>query len=231
MATLPLSQLKRALASVARTDHLDSGQREHIDRWNDHPRADEIWSKIQDKAQERHPNNAFYASPRFAKFFVRCVLATRSIAEGLDQRREQRDQYLKHAEQAESLAEFLSNLPEIGMPPPIPFGMQLAQSLQQAAKLLRVFANPRNVPGLMRISIKDVNGSRTRVAFMNWMSHEIVGICGEPMDDVVGVLNDISFDLPEVTTLDQVKSARSPTTRAGRQHRPKSSGKVASKRL
>jgi hypothetical protein len=205
------SGFRAVLRGLATEYEEESADRKHLNDWMATPDAEKLWQKLQDTAQARNPDNPLYSSDVFARLFVRDCLAARSISDGIEKRWRDRDTYLKRAEQAEDLASFFDALPS---PSPVP---NLSASLRNAAAILRSFVGPRNRRGTMRISRKNIDGSRARVAFMNWMSQEMERICAQPFDDVVARLTDIAFPRSEqTTTLDQVKSARTATTRASR---------------
>jgi hypothetical protein len=188
-----------------------------LDRWKKDPRTDQVWSDIQINAQKKHPGNFVYCSKAFAEQFIHLVLGLREIVEAEGRRRKKWEAYRRHAGTAERLAKFLMleakdpwDLPHV-----IPFDEPLARQLLKAAELWRTAATPTNEPGTMRVSRQHTGEREKRVSFMNWMSKEMKEFCGRPMDNEVAVL----------TEIDQVKSARSPTTRSGRRRSSTSGSK------
>jgi hypothetical protein len=195
-------------------DKLDAADREHLGRWAEWT-ADgswaEDWNTIQARARERVELFGTYAA---SGFFIRYVLRVRRIAQSINQEHAERPRHLKHAEQAENLAKFLKQgngtlmLPES-------VDKQLCRLLEFSARRWREPGEFLTFFGPIRVSRLDRKGSRPRMAFMNAMSGYMEDVCGQPLDNVVATLTDIAFQ-GRPTTIEEVRSARKPTTRSGR---------------
>ena len=190
-----LSTFKVALAAALRKPGLDPATREHLKRWADDDRADEVWDRIKHAAQK-------HGTLLPAWFF---------IAELIEQRRIRRDDYRRLATRMEEIANFLRERPPQGGPPPIPFGVPLARSLKDAAKILRrEAAVSLTMPGLIKVSRS--NRDRVREAFTSMVSNELHRITGRWLDEDVAVLTEIALNVRDVT-IDQVRWARQPVRR------------------
>jgi hypothetical protein len=195
---------------------LDSADQEHLGRWSEWIASnlwEGNWNTIQTKA--RKGRSGVYAE---SGFFISYVLQIRRIAESINEEHLERPRHLMHAAQAESLVKFLRQVGRIQTPEPI--DLQLCELLELRA---REWRNPSEVYtffGPIRVSRNNREGSRQRIAFMNAMSSYMEDVCGQPLDNVVATLSDIAF-WPRTTTIDEVQSARKPTTRSGRSNRRK----------
>ena len=199
-----LSTFKVALAAALRKPGLDPATREHLKRWADDDRADEVWDRIKHAAQK-------HGTLLPAWFFIGELLSARRVAELIEQRRIRRDDYRRLATRMEEIANFLRERPPQGGPPPIPFGVPLARSLKDAAKILRrEAAVSLTMPGLIKVSRS--NRDRVREAFTSMVSNELHRITGRWLDEDVAVLTEIALNLRDVT-IDQVRWARQPVRR------------------
>ena len=182
----------------------------HLAQWTGDDRAEEVWSEIEKKLRLRGLADILQ-DDRYregvAVVFIRHVLAAKGVAEA------DRPDYLKHAAEAESLARFLSGY-HSGMNlilPPLPKRRDLVPDLENVARELRDIAK-KSTP------VSRKRPDRARTSFMRMISEEIRGMCGKQLDEVVAVLTDEAFPDKE-TSLDQVRSARKPTTKKGRSGR------------
>jgi hypothetical protein len=204
------STFKAALAAELREASLDAATREHLKRWADDDRADEVWDRIEHTAQE-------HGTLLPAGFFIGQILSARRVAVLIDQRRTRRDRYRKIAAQMNEITDFLREPPCQDGPPPIPFGVPLARMLKHASKLLRDEAAASwSTPGQIKVSRS--NSDRVRVAFTSMVSNELNGITGRWLDEDVAVLTEIALNVRDIT-VDQVRWARQPTVRGGRAKR------------
>jgi hypothetical protein len=186
----PRWSFKTALASFEDTNELDSTDREHISRWAGDDRSDEAWSKIWKRMQQ---GSEFEQG--FARVFIRHVLAVRRVAES-----DHWPNFLRYADEAESLSQFLSGRPFGRLRlPPIPELSYLVPHLEIAAQRLREVANNSSP-----VSRKYHDGLRPRTVFMRMIAEDVRGYCGHPLNEVVCVLTDVAFPGQE-TTVDQVQ--------------------------
>jgi hypothetical protein len=121
-----------------------------------------------------------------------------------------------NAQNAESLARFLKNKGQIDK-----------QTLLLLKKLAHDLKEPEDLrplnPAAIPVSRKARNtfeghmttNSRVVKAFMVWMSRHLRATYGQPLNELVATLTDITFPERE-TTIDQVRAAVKPTTRKGR---------------
>jgi hypothetical protein len=203
------STFKAALAAALRDFGLNAATREHLKRWADDDRAEEVWDRIKYAAQK-------HGTPLTARFFIMEILSARRVAELIDQRRTQRGRYRGLATQMEEIASFLRERPFQGGPPPIPFSVPLARMLKDAAKILRREAAVSfTQPGLLKVSRS--NRDRAREAFTSMVSNDLKRITGRWLDEDVAVLTEIALNIRDIT-VDQVRWARQPA-RSGRAKR------------
>ena len=201
----------RALESVLQSADLGAADVAHINRWAEDLRAEEVWHEIKTHADA----HCGWLPP---EYFILNVLAQRSIAQHPDAI----PNYGEQASAAETLARFLNRFGEL--PPPAPKVLEkfpnLVASLEGAALLLREYEQQQKASKLACFSRN--TSTRARSAFMLWINQFLRAICGLDLDNSAAVLTDIAF--PEkVTTADQVRAARRPTTRLGR------SGKISAR--
>ena len=140
------------------------------------------------------------------------VLAARRAAEFVEHYPERQ----RHAQNAESLASFLKKKGEIDK-----------QTFHLLKKLAHDLREPEDLrplnPAAIPISRKTRNtfqghtttNSRVLKAFMAWMSRHLRATYGQPLNELVATLTDITFPERE-TTIDQVRAAVKPTTRRER---------------
>ncbi len=203
--SLPKPSLRVEIESVSGSDNLQSEERAFLERWMADPRADDVWSKIEAAIQKKHGEFA----EGLRRPFIYDVLAV-SAGYATDP-----SAFLKQADNAESLARFLRGPNSRPDPPLLPNSEVLISSLEDAARALRSMAASQIEAGLKQVSRMDQNGSRARVTFMQSVSELLKAFCGEFLDEAGIFLTDIGFPNQE-TTLDQIRAARRPTTRAKR---------------
>jgi hypothetical protein len=202
---LPKSSLKKVIASIMQSEELQSETRAFLERFIADPRSNDIGSKIEAAMDKKHGELA-KGLARPLIYEVLAVLAgyaTDSTA------------FLKQAEKAESLAKFLRGPDPRRCPPLLPKSEVLISSLKEAARALRQLAKNQVNAGLRQASRTDRNGSRARVNFSRSVSELLLAFCGQFIDEAALFLTDIAFPKHE-TTIDQILSARRPTTRAKR---------------
>jgi hypothetical protein len=193
--------LKPVLTSLVASEP-NGADRDHLLRWLDDPRADDVWTTISKLASKRH-------GVVLAERFVHDVLSCRRLATNPNTF----PSFLEHAKAAAKLASFLRG-PQ-GMPPPmphIPNYMSLANALDEAARLLREQATKSDT-GLGR-SIR-TRRSRPHLQFIRFLGETMSGFCGQSLDYETAVLTDIAFPGQE-TSVEAVRSARRPTTSKAR---------------
>jgi hypothetical protein len=205
-----MSTFKAALAAELRDASLDAATRKHLKRWRADDRADEVWDRIKCAAQE-------HGTLPPAGFFIREILSARRVAELIDQRRTQCGRYRTLATQMIEIANFLREPPIQDGPPSIPFGVQLARMLNDAAKmLLDEVAVSWTTPGQIKVSRS--NRDRLREAFTSMVSNDLNRITGRWLDEDVAVLTEIALNVRDIT-VEQVRWARQTTARSGRPKR------------
>jgi hypothetical protein len=174
-----------------------SAIRQHLTRWRDDYRAEEVWQKIRANSDSIS-----------AEEFIRAVVRARCDAAGLIHRI---NSYVRDRAHAISLheaktAKALASTQSLS---------EIADALDGAAKDFRVIGRaidrdldelPANV-----ITRKDQAGSLTRRMFYLAVGTFLYEKCGRWMDTEVTALADIAFPGTE-STIDQVRAARRPTT-------------------
>ena len=193
---------------MLRTDELRSEERAFLRRWLDDPRAGDVSARICTALREKQGDIA----DGLLKIFVHEVLAA------LEGHVVDSKALLKHADSAERLARFLRGSDERPHPPLFPNSDALISSLNDAVKVLRSLAKSQVDRGFDQVSRVDRDGSRARVAFMRAVGMLLNAFCGRFLDEVGIFLSDVAFPKQE-TTLDQLRSARRPTTRDKRSTR------------
>jgi hypothetical protein len=210
--TIPLyplfekSSLKKALLKFQQNPTLDMADREHLKRLAADERLEEHWSYI---VRCCKPKNPLAAS---AGQLIWHVLAARRAAEFVEDYPERQ----QHAQNAESLARFLKNKGQIDKQTYLLL-KKLAHDLKEPEDLRPL--NPAAIP-VSRKARSTFEGhtttnSRVLKAFMTWMSRHLRATYGQPLNDLVATLTDITFPEQE-TTIDRVRAAIKPTTRKGR---------------
>ncbi|THD54559.1 MAG: hypothetical protein E8A46_08160 [Bradyrhizobium sp.] len=200
-----MPSLKVDLASIIRSDNLRAEERAFLERWLSHPFADQVWSKIEVAMQSNHGE----AADGLRRTFIHEMLAalTGHAADSAT--------FRKQADKAESLARFLRGPDLRPHPPLLPNSEALISSLEDAAVALRTMATNQINAGLKQVSRMDINGSKRRVIFMWSVSDLLVAFCGKFLDEAGIFLTDVAFPSQQ-TTLDQMRAARRPTTKASR---------------
>jgi len=219
-----LARFRAELAEVSelepKVDKLHPGDEQHLARWAEDDRADEVWKTIQTYAIGPFPCGPNRRSLEPLDIFVLSVLLMRHVADNIDRTyqswKSRRTRYLQRAKKAKDLANFYKKI-STGAPltPSVADRrIQLrAEIYEQDAEMMRTLAG--RGPKSLRISRIDRKGSRKRVAFMNLVSHSMTTLCGKPLDSVVATLTDIAFPGGEPTSLEQVRNARETRTDGG----------------
>src|SRR5712671_4607135 len=99
MSDEPKHSFKSILSEFVKSRELDAADRDHLSRWSDDDRADNVWSKISDgirKTKGIEPNE-------YARYFIEEVLWLRSFVHNPNVR----PHYLERAADAERIARFL----------------------------------------------------------------------------------------------------------------------------
>ena len=197
---------KRLLSELAESLELDAGDRDHLNRWSDDDRADDVWSKISDgirKTQGIEPNH-------YAHYLIQEVLRLRGFVRNPNVR----PAYLERAMDAARIARFLNGPP--GFPPPMPQFPNykvLAASLNELSRMLREQSSHSEKVGLVRSS-RETN-SRARMDFIRLASDLLKSLCGQPLDNETAVLTQIAFG-EKKTDVDSVRNVRRPSARRGK---------------
>jgi hypothetical protein len=203
---------------------------DHLARWENDPRAERIWQKIQRLAWD--PIKSYDPLDGLIAF----VLAARQMAESIpildviDRRYAARAAERRGlAEAAERLAGFWKR-EAVGDHPLASVAAKRVTFLEQEASVHRKLSGrtPRTPPFL--ISRLDKNGSRSQRVFMQVVGERLIDVCNRPMDVEVAALNDIAFDTVEPTSPHQARSARRPTTNWHRRTARKAEQRKAAKR-
>jgi hypothetical protein len=187
-----LDTIKRALER-AMASNLAQLDRDHVTRWSKDPRAEEVWATISSRAR----SNLLTIPPRV---FVGEMLSCRAMAQ------RSAPQFQFHAEAAESLANFLRG--SEGQPPAMPSITEfyaLAQSLEDAASLMRTQAHLSEEKGLIKNSRKSKTNPRAN--FIRLVSDFVFEVCGMRLDYEVGMLTEKAFPGIECSE-DMVRAAR-----------------------
>jgi hypothetical protein len=203
--SLPKPSLRVEIESVMKSDYLQSEERAFLGRWIADPRADDVWSKIEAAMHNKHGE---FAEGLRGPFIDQVLALLAGYATDSNA-------FLKQAENAQSLARFLRGPISRPHPPLLANSEMLISSLEDAALSLRKMAANQIKAGLKQVSRMDQNGSRARVIFMCSVSELLKAFCGQSIDEAGIFLTDIGFPSQE-TTLDQIRAARRPTTRAKR---------------
>jgi len=215
-----LTQFDALSAEVAATaGHLPVEDRAHLARWANDDRAEGIWEKVQQLAHEPvgsfDPLQGLIAAVLSARLAAEIAKPTHEI---LRRHRERSARYLELAKQLEALAQTwrrMANRDNLRSE----FALKKAKAHGLEARAWRKLAEKAAPPTRFSVSRSDRAGSRKQRVFMQLVSYFLINLCGRPLDSEVAALNDIAFDTPEATSVQQVRSARRPTTRQGRSHR------------
>ena len=199
----PATNLRRVIEAVKATGGLGTYDHEYLRRWINDDRAEEVWAAVESAMKERHGGDYVEG---FGRVLVREILIVRWAARDPDYQVD----YLARAQQTGDLARFLGR-----RPPPVhmPKLDELVGALRSAELRMREHAKEQKSRGRKRPVRR--SSARPRVEFMRGVSESLLEFCGRHLDRVAVVLTDIAFPDQE-TTVDQVRSARRPTTRASR---------------
>ena len=178
--------------SAGTLPHLNKGDREHLKRWADDDRADEVWETINCAIQER---GLTFPDGFIEWWFIQEILGQRRLAESIGSFRKQRDVYRRYAAQLQDAANLLREKP--------PDGIQrdeLARKLEDVAEQYQTFvAVSWDNPGVVRWTRQ----SKQSDIFISSLSNIMKDLAGRWLDDEVAVLTQIAFDDPDIDN-DQV---------------------------
>jgi hypothetical protein len=205
------SWLKKRLQS----DKLTPNHRAFLQRWADHPLADELWKRVQAKLALQLPQLASDDDSVLINYvrqtFTSEIIGIWDVAKSAEVLR-QSAAYRTNVERAEKLADFLDRRSDF-FPPLSPLALQTIEPLRRIASELGELEDYD-----VRGSRQNHKGSRVRGIFMQdaaqWFKH----MCGQYLDDVVAMLTDIAFPNRR-TTDDQVRAARRRSTGTRRRQR------------
>ena len=179
-----------APGSAGTLPHLTKGDREHLKRWADDDRADEVWNAINCAIRERGFQDGF-----IEWWFIQEVLGQRSLAESIGSFRKERDVYRRYGAQLQEAANILREKS--------PDGIQrdeLARKLEDVVEQYQTFfAISWDNPGVVRWNRK----SKPFDIFISSLSNILKGLAGRWLDYEVAVLTQIAFDDPDIDN-DQV---------------------------
>jgi hypothetical protein len=227
VATRSPISFKRALANFKteidriepEAGKLDSDDKNHLKRWREDYRAEQVWQKVQrlawGPAESYDPLDGFIAS----------ILAARRMAEAIPianrMRERHRNRSVRHLERARQLEELAKTWKMIAdsKHPNAMLALNRAKQYEDEAQWWRMLSQKPPPEPLFKISRKDRGGSRKQRAFMQLVGEYIIQICGKALDSEVAILNDIAFDTQEATSAFQARSARKSTTQRGRLER------------
>ena len=188
---------KAALKEYIKSPAWSSDDHDHLQRWIDDDRAEQVWDKIQCAVR----SNNRRLPP---KTFINDMLAARRVAIATGHRGKLRECYRNAADEMERLAKFLRKPHPYGMPG-YPQSTKLARMLDEAASYYRTIVEPRrNVSGVLKFSRK----AQPHMIFMSMFSNDLKGITRRWHDEEVAVLAEIAFDWPDVIDLEAVRWAR-----------------------
>jgi len=188
------------LRYIAEEDHkISQADRATLLKLADDPDIEDVWTKI--------VKFCGTGANLLLRFFIRDIISNRRLAARAAIWRDD----LAYAKKAEHLAKFLTG--EAGLFPPLPGkdSSELADSLQTVGGQLRRLAKK----SLVRISRKNVEGSREYYHFMQLMSDTMRDLFHRCFDAEVAVLTNIIFPNAKATT-DSVRSLRRSSTKAAR---------------
>jgi hypothetical protein len=181
---------RAALAAYATTPdstgtlpHLTKADHEHLKRWEDDDRADEIWDSIKCASRQ---DWLMLADGFFEWFIIQEILGQRSLAEYIGNLREQRDLYRRYAAQLQEAANILREK--------APDGIQrdeLARKIEDVADQYQTFSA---VSWNMRGVVKWTHKSRPIHIFASSLSNILRDLAGRWLDHEVAVLTQIAFD-------------------------------------
>ena len=198
---------KAALKEYKKSPAWSSDDHDHLQRWIDDDRAEQVWDKIQCAVR----SNNRRLSP---KTFINDMLAARRVAIATGHRGKLRERNRNAADEMERLANFLRKPHPYGMPG-YPKSTTLARMLEEAASYYRTIVEPRrNVSGVLKFSRK----AQPHMIFMSMVSNDLKGITRRWRDEEVAVLAEIAFDWPDAIDLEAVRWAR--RQRPGRKSGP-----------
>jgi hypothetical protein len=173
--------------------HLTKADREHLKRWADDDRTDEVWDSITCATRQHRLTLSDLPDGFFKWFFIQEVLGQRSLAESIGNRWKYRDLFRSRAAQMQEAANILreKNPDDFVL---IPSGEKLAQMLEDAAKQYRdQVAVSWKSPGV----VKWTRQSRPTDIFASSLSNILRDLAGKWLDHEVAVLTQIAFDDPD----------------------------------
>jgi hypothetical protein len=171
-----------------------SAIRQHLSRWRDDYRTEEIWQKIRAKSDCIS-----------AEEFIRVVIKARSEACGLIPRLNRYHRECKHSIRCHEKV-IVTALRSTQSP------SEMADVLDTAAADFRsiddrLAADMADFPTDL-ITQKDQSISLMRKVFWHRVGTFLHKRCGEWMDEQVGMLADIAFDTENDNTVDQIRAMR-----------------------
>ena len=153
---------KAVLREYEKSFGLGSDDRDHLQRWIDDDRTEQVWAEIQDAARSKNP----WLPP---KTFITESLAARRVAIAIAHGKELRAHYRRAAKEMERVAKFLRKPHPYGMPG-YPKSTTLAPMLDDAASYYRTIVEPsRNVPGVLKFGRK----AQPHMIFMSMVSNDL----------------------------------------------------------
>jgi hypothetical protein len=184
---------RAALAAYATTPnstgtlpHLTKADHEHLKRWADDDRADEIWDSINGATRQHSSTLSDLDDGFFEWFIIQEILGQRNLAEYIGNLRKQRDLYRRDAAQLQEAANILRKK--------APDGIQrdeLARKIEDVADQYQTcFAVSWNMPGVVKWTHK----SRPIHIFASSLSNILRDLAGRWLDNEVAILAQIAFD-------------------------------------
>lgn len=194
------ASFKAVLREYKKSSAADLDDRDHLQRWIDDDRTEQVWNEIQHAARSKNP----WLPPKtFTETFIKDVLARR-VAIAIAHRKEVRKYYRSAAKKMEWVARFLHE--------PHPYDMlgypqstKLARMLDEAASYYRTIVEPsRNVPGVLKFGRQ----SQAHMIFMSMVSNDLKRSTGRWLDEKVGVLAEIAFGARDIIDPEAVRWVR-----------------------
>jgi hypothetical protein len=188
-------------AALPSSDKISLRQKAIVRRWLDYAGAEAMWSEIS-RAALRHsgsmqPETLIKAVFSAAWRLESLIEFDRSIRTKFEKLKTEAINLIKAADHPYDLCRTFADYQE------------------RALALHRSSYDFHSTP----VSRKSQGGSRDRIYFAQRMGEFFAVRCGEPRDREVAELTAIVFDLPNGTSIDQVRLARRPSTKAARKRR------------
>jgi hypothetical protein len=187
---------------------LDPDKMKMLQDWEEHPRSNEIWTKICTAAErlEDVPLDLAHAMD-----FVVFVLEAKGAAGHVDKLAAEIASLRKSyaTEQERFKKKVIGHVQDVSSP------RELALILKHAAHAAEILHRLNESPARHQALRSDHDGSRQRTLFIRDVSNLVHDLTGRWLDDEVADLTEIAFP-PREITVDIVRAARRETTRAGR---------------